>query len=235
VNRTILAIDTSTDYAEVALELPDGQRSDKVTTEKHSHSSSLVKIIEELLSRERISFSELDAVVIGSGPGSFTGLRIGYAFAKGLSASLKVPLFSYSSFMAAASSAGEGVSVVFGDARREEVFLGVYRIVEGALAVILAPQISPVGELLEIADGKRFGQVNHFISGDTDICKKVDIIASLPKMAGGLIDIFSVEYHQSGDLIRGLYNPDNVIELAPNYIRSVAAKTIKERLEGSNK
>jgi tRNA threonylcarbamoyladenosine biosynthesis protein TsaB len=89
-------------------------------------------------------------VVVGGGPGSFTGVRVAGATAKGLVRVLGVPLFAYSGLQALAAGAGAAssrpVCALF-DARRDEVYAACYRFAAG-IETILAPVVLPVDDLL---------------------------------------------------------------------------------------
>ena len=93
----ILNIETSTKACSVALH-KNGElivcRED--VTANFSHSEKLLKFISELFSDEKLSLSDLDAIAVSMGPGSYTGLRIGVSTAKGLCYGLDIPLISIS-------------------------------------------------------------------------------------------------------------------------------------------
>ncbi|HEX5725088.1 MAG TPA: tRNA (adenosine(37)-N6)-threonylcarbamoyltransferase complex dimerization subunit type 1 TsaB, partial [Longimicrobiaceae bacterium] len=92
----------------------------------------------------------LAAVVVGAGPGSFTGVRIAAATAKGRVRALGVPLFAFSSLLAAAAAqrgAGHPVCALF-DARNREVYAGCWRFAGEEIAEVLAPVAAPLDEVL---------------------------------------------------------------------------------------
>ena len=98
-------------------------------TPNYSHSEQLHVFIEEVLSEASIALSELDAVAISKGPGSYTGLRIGVSAAKGLCFSLDIPLISISTLKSMASqSTFDNIDFVIPllDARRMEVYSRVF-------------------------------------------------------------------------------------------------------------
>jgi tRNA threonylcarbamoyladenosine biosynthesis protein TsaB len=128
----VLAFDTATDVAMSAL-VADG----RVLGERMSEPRSLLAAIDGLLSDAGVEPDELDGLVVGTGPGSFTSTRIGLATARGLALALALPAAGVSTLDALAA-AREGASPVI-DARRSEVF------VSGPLA--LAP------DDLELAPG----------------------------------------------------------------------------------
>jgi tRNA threonylcarbamoyladenosine biosynthesis protein TsaB len=103
-----------------------------------AHSSVLPRLVEEMLARAGKQPEDLSAIVIGLGPGSFTGLRIGLATAKGLCYALKIPLVGASSLeamaLAAAAQVPDGTLLVpCLDARKGEVYAGFYRAKAGSI------------------------------------------------------------------------------------------------------
>lgn len=90
----LLGIDTSSSSCRIAIRMPNGEFRKVVSAEVNDHSVSLTPMIHELLLQNDLSASQLSGLVINSGPGSYTGLRIGYATAKGLCFALGIPLYA---------------------------------------------------------------------------------------------------------------------------------------------
>jgi tRNA threonylcarbamoyladenosine biosynthesis protein TsaB len=111
----MLAFDTATDVATSAL-VDDGE----VLGERSSHARTLLEDVDALLRQGGAHPRDLDALAIGIGPGSFTGVRIGLATARGLALSLDLPGAGVSTLAALAAGAPGAIPVV--DARRSEVF-----------------------------------------------------------------------------------------------------------------
>ena len=88
---SILAIETSTEACSVALHCISGTIS-RYAEEPRSHTQLLMPMIESLLSEAGIKPTELDALGVAIGPGSFTGLRIGFAATQGLAFGLDIPV-----------------------------------------------------------------------------------------------------------------------------------------------
>lgn len=88
----ILAIDTSSDVAGVAIAGAEAVLGEIVWTGRASHSSLLMPSIERLLSAGGVPVSRVDSIAVASGPGSFSGLRVGISAAKGLAMALDIPL-----------------------------------------------------------------------------------------------------------------------------------------------
>jgi tRNA threonylcarbamoyladenosine biosynthesis protein TsaB len=122
-----LAFDTATDVATSAL-VDDGE----VLGERASRAVTLLEDVDALLRQGGAHPRDLDALAIGIGPGSFTGVRIGLAVARGLGVALELPGAGVSTLDALAAGAPGAVPVV--DARRSEVFALV-----GGRYVVLAP------------------------------------------------------------------------------------------------
>ena len=111
----ILAFDTATDLATSAL-VRDGD----VLGERRSSAVRVLADADELLTGAGLSPRDVSALAIGTGPGSFTGVRIGLAAARGLALALDVPVAGVSTLDALAAGALEAVPVI--DAKRKEVF-----------------------------------------------------------------------------------------------------------------
>ncbi|MEM9647330.1 MAG: tRNA (adenosine(37)-N6)-threonylcarbamoyltransferase complex dimerization subunit type 1 TsaB [Bacteroidota bacterium] len=95
----------------------------------YSHSEQLHNFIEEALQEASLSFSEIDAIAVSKGPGSYTGLRIGVSAAKGLCFALDIPLISISTLESMANQIEVGsneVVIPVLDARRMEVYSAVF-------------------------------------------------------------------------------------------------------------
>ena len=91
---TILIIETATPICSVAIEKDGKILSECTSSEANSHSSKLSTLIEELMRNTQTEYNQLDAVCVSSGPGSYTGLRIGVSTAKGLCYALDIPLLA---------------------------------------------------------------------------------------------------------------------------------------------
>jgi tRNA threonylcarbamoyladenosine biosynthesis protein TsaB len=128
----ILAFDTATDVATSAL-VWDGE----VLGEQASRPVSVLEDLDALLRRGGVRDSQLEGLVVGTGPGSFTSLRMGLATARALAFSLDLPLAGVSTLDALAAGA-EGATPVI-DARRREIFALV-----GGEPTVLAPVDLPV-------------------------------------------------------------------------------------------
>jgi tRNA threonylcarbamoyladenosine biosynthesis protein TsaB len=122
--RTLLAIDTCGPAGSVALARLDGgvvEILGQIELEGRSYSSTLVAAVGELLARTGLQLSALHAMVAVSGPGSFTGVRVGLSAVKGLAEAARIPVIAVSRLEVLAAKAGVASSAL--DAHRHEVFL----------------------------------------------------------------------------------------------------------------
>lgn len=92
----ILNIETATPVCSVALAEDDHVLCLRESSAEKSHAENLIVFIEEILNEKKLAISDLDAVAVGKGPGSYTGLRIGVSTAKGLAYGAKIPLLAVS-------------------------------------------------------------------------------------------------------------------------------------------
>lgn len=131
---TILNIDTSSKYCSVGLAIDGEIVFGKESSKEMDHSSSLAVFVEDAMEFLKGKDGKLDAVSVVSGPGSYTGLRIGLSLAKGLAYSQDIPLISLSSLQIMTVRAifcyhefeGDEIIIPMIDAGRMEVYMGIY-------------------------------------------------------------------------------------------------------------
>lgn len=125
----ILNIETATKNCSVAL-AKDGKTiaCKEIAAQNFSHAEKLHVFIEEILSENNIQFSDLNAIAVSQGPGSYTGLRIGVSSAKGLCYALHIPLVAIDTLQLLAKQIQieDGIILPMIDARRMEVFSAFY-------------------------------------------------------------------------------------------------------------
>lgn len=130
-----LAFDTSTDVATSALAW-DGE----VLGELASRPVSVLEDVDALLRRGGVRPGQLEGIVVGTGPGSFTGIRMGVAIARALSFALGVPLAGVSTLEALAAGAPGALAVI--DARRREIF-----VLDGEMRVASPEEVTVEGRV----------------------------------------------------------------------------------------
>jgi len=135
----LLALDTSTEYCSLALWL-DGEVRSRHVLAGQRHSEMVLAMVDELLAEGGVGLKNLDGIAFGSGPGSFTGLRIACGVAQGLAFGAGLPVAGISTLLAVAEGSGADRVVACLDARMGEVYHGVYRRLDGRWE-----ELSPAG------------------------------------------------------------------------------------------
>lgn len=142
-NTRLLAIDSATEYCSVAY--TDGTRLISRGQEApRKHADLLLPYVQEVLVDAGVTLANIDAIVVGHGPGSFTGVRIAAGIAQGLAFSHQIPMIGVSSLAAMAQQtlrlhAAEAAAVAI-DARMGEVYFGTY-VAENGLMVLQGKEI----------------------------------------------------------------------------------------------
>lgn len=127
--QTLLSLDTSTFTMSLAITRNGDLLTERTLRTRGGHSPHLLNAISEMLRDTSLALQDLDLLVVGKGPGSFTGLRVGLASLKGLAFANQIPLYGVSSLaaMAHAAKAFKGLIVPVLDARKKETYAGLYR------------------------------------------------------------------------------------------------------------
>ena len=153
IEGPLLALDSSTSIGSAAVGDGDGVRAEVVRNVAGGHSSALLPAAEAAMEYAGLRPRDLAGIVVAGGPGSFTGLRIAAATAKGMVRALGVPLYAYSGLLATAASAWSAAGPVCAlfDARRRDVFAACYRFAAtpGSVEVEMEPAAVALDELIE--------------------------------------------------------------------------------------
>lgn len=154
----LLAIETSGGRGSVALAVDGTVVAQRLLAEPSGHAAALIPATRDVLAAAGEKVSDISGVVVGAGPGSFTGVRIAAAAAKALAASLEVPLYPVSSLRAGAVAGqadppgGEReVRYVVFDARRGRVYGAAYDVGSGRVVRVIAPH---GGTIVDVISGR---------------------------------------------------------------------------------
>ncbi len=147
----ILAVDTSSNLLSVAIRSGADAIFEANLDGVPRHSEFLIDFIQDGLKRLKIKKQDLDLLIWGMGPGSFTGLRIGLAALKGFHIGLKKKAFGGSSLdlIALGSGMAEGELAVCVDARRERIYTAIYEFHQGEIKKVLEESSLSYDELIE--------------------------------------------------------------------------------------
>ncbi len=145
----ILALDSSGLVATVAILEDDQTIAEYTVNYKKTHSQTLLPMLDEIVKMTEFDLASIDAIAVAGGPGSFTGLRIGSATAKGLGLALNKPLIHIPTVdgMAYNMFGSTGLICPIMDARRNQVYTGIYRF-ENDFQVVEEQMAIPVQELI---------------------------------------------------------------------------------------
>jgi len=151
----ILALDSSGLTASAAIVEDDILTAEYTINYKKTHSQTLLPMLDEIRNRVELDLESIDAIAVASGPGSFTGLRIGSATAKGLLLVLDKPLVEVPTLEGLAYNLWGSSALIcpLMDARRSQVYTGVYHFQKAAESLELKniiPQCAEdIGDILE--------------------------------------------------------------------------------------
>lgn len=145
----LLALDSSGLVASAAVLEDEVLLAEYTVNYKKTHSQTLLPMLDEIARMIELDLSEVDAVAVAAGPGSFTGLRIGSATAKGLGLALGKPVIEVPTLAAMAYGlfGAAGLVCPVMDARRSQVYSGIYRFEQQRLITVRDQEPKAVSEL----------------------------------------------------------------------------------------
>ncbi len=231
----LLAFDTSTDVMSIAVSRDDAGAAG--LWQSHGAggalaSKGLIAGVLELMQHSGLTFSELDAICFGAGPGSFTGLRTACAVAQGLAFGAGVPVLPVNSLLAVAEEARhaaladqhQGRVIAMLDARMDEIYAGHYAFDQGLWAELQASHVLkpesvalPAGEGSHVAAGNVFSVYGERLGGLADTVPRIHALplaTALLRLAPQL-------------LAEGHAVP--AAQALPTYVRDKVAQTTAER------
>ena len=147
----ILGLDSSGIVASVAIVEDDVLIAEYTVNYKKTHSQTLLPMLDEIAKMTELDLNSIDAIAVAAGPGSFTGLRIGSATAKGLGLALKKPLIAIPTVEGLAYNLYDisGLICPIMDARRKQVYTGIYRFTDHQLKVVEDQMAVPMETVIE--------------------------------------------------------------------------------------
>jgi len=223
----LLSIDTSSFSGSVAV-----SDSGRVLKEVHAervttHSEWLLKSIDELLTSLNLTINDIDCFAIGSGPGSFTGLRIGVSLIKGLAwATGKMEIRTVSTLMALSMNAGKTdriVCPVF-DARKKEVYAAAFDLSLGAPKRLLDDRASSIEDFIKSLKGVTSGRGAVFLGNGLNEYKE-----SVSVLMPDAVFLPEEKWHIRASNIAilaesGPYKTLTPLEVTPLYLRKSEAE-----------
>ena len=231
----ILAFETSAKAASVALMERGKLLGEAYQNTGLTHSQTLMVMAEDLLKACNLTPKDVEAVAVAAGPGSFTGVRIGVAAAKGFAWGGELPCYGGSTLEAMARNLGawEGYVVPAMDARRSQVYTAIFHAEKGILTRVEEDMAISLEELKEKI--KNFSEPV-FLVGDGALLCYNTLLEEVP----GLVLPPEHRMHQraagvalTAQVMMDAGDPGNGAELTPNYLRLSQAE--RERAARENK
>jgi tRNA threonylcarbamoyladenosine biosynthesis protein TsaB len=172
----LLAIDTATDHASVALGPTGTEVLEENLTGSRRHAAALLPMIQTLLRRAGASLDDVKGIVLSDGPGSFTGLRVGASVAKALVQARSLPLWVAPSLLVRAAGVAQDGALVLAvsSALRGEMYAAAYRFSDDRISAELIPSVRKPEDLIGA------GLKPHTIVGEAP----AEILAALEKWFG---------------------------------------------------
>ena len=234
----ILALDSSGLVASVALAEDDNLIAEYTIQYKKTHSQTLLPMLDEIRNMVELDLSDVDAIAVAAGPGSFTGLRIGSATAKGLAFAMEKPIVPVPTLEGLAYQMyGTDAAVCpIMDARRSQVYTGIYEFVSGEnrydMRVIKEQCAVSFDEIAEALN--RLGRRVVFVGDGIPVFReRMAEVMQVPyilapahrnRQSAACIAALGSVYYAQGKVVSGA-------EHVPEYLRLSQAE--RERAEGS--
>ena len=231
----ILAFETSAKAASVALLEENKLLGESYQNTGLTHSQTLMVMAEDLLKQCGKTVDDVTAVAVAEGPGSFTGVRIGVAAAKGFAWGKNIPCYGVSTLEAMAESLGiyEGYVCPVMDARRSQVYNALFYVNRGEISRVAPDRAISLADLG--AELKNLSEPVFLVGDGSNLCYNT-LLEEVPHLvmpaehrthqrAVG-VAILAVQQAEAGNAPTGA-------ELTPNYLRLSQAE--REKLERENK
>lgn len=228
----ILALDSSGLVATVAIIEDDQTIAEYTVNYKKTHSQTLLPMLDEIVKMTEFDLSTVDAIAVSGGPGSFTGLRIGAATAKGLGLALDKPLIHIPTVDGLAYNlyGTSGLICPIMDARRNQVYTGLYRFENDEFQVVEEQMAISVQELVEKLN--QYGEKVTFLGDGVPVYEKdlknelqVEcgfVPAHMNRQRAAAVGALGIKYFQQGKI-------ETATEHRPDYLRLSQAE--RERAE----
>lgn len=232
----ILGLDSSGIVASVAVVEDDILVAEYTVNYKKTHSQTLLPMLDEIAKMTELDLNTIDAIAVAAGPGSFTGLRIGSATAKGLGLALKKPLVAVPTVEGLAYNLydTQGLICPIMDARRKQVYTGIYRFEDHRLVTVEDQMAVPMEELITKLNA--YQQPVTFLGDGVSVFK--DLIAEkltvpytfapahVNKQRAAAVAALGLVYYKEGKI-------QTAMEHIPDYLRVSQAE--RERAEREKK
>ena len=233
MNDRWLALDTATDIASVAVGAPPLVESAAVLVGARVQAAGVLELVDRCLTPLGLRPVDLGGLVVGDGPGSFTGLRIGWAAAKGLVQERGLPLRAVPSLLAAAAGAAAvlgpvPVAACF-DALRDQIFGAMYVVHADRVETVVAPALCRFAELVARAPVRPRAVVG---DGATKHAAEVAVWSGAPPLAAAALRPTAVSLLALGGMEGAGRLLEDAAAAEPDYGRPAEAQARWEARHG---
>ncbi|MDO4621198.1 MAG: tRNA (adenosine(37)-N6)-threonylcarbamoyltransferase complex dimerization subunit type 1 TsaB [Lachnospiraceae bacterium] len=240
----LIALDSSGLVASAAVYEDDLILAEYTVNYKKTHSQTLLPMLDELSKMIQLDPKSIDAIAVAAGPGSFTGLRIGSATAKGLGLALGKPLIEVPTLAALACNLpnADGLLCPIMDARRQQVYNGLYRFQEQQLVTVQDQRALSIQELCEELNARYEAQDPSdpdalplpviFLGDGVAVCRElIDSLLVVPhcyapananRQRAASVAVLGAEFYNKGLFV-------NAADHAPIYLRKSQAEREREQ------
>lgn len=220
----ILSIDTATAACSVAIRL-DGRIYERYQEGTNVHSKVLLSMVQSVLQDAHLAATDLDAVAVSQGPGSFTGLRIGVGVAQGIAYGVGCPMIGVSSLETLAwQTAQDGLIMAGIDARMGEIYWCQYQVVNGQVEQVGVANVTAPGDIPVTAQmvlvGNAWSEYADLLTQPAQGALNVDLNTRLPRASANV------------ELVNQRFTAGSVVaaaDFAPAYVRNDVAKKAQPR------
>ena len=232
INMKILALDSSGLVASVAVVEEEYTIAEYTVNYKKTHSQTLLPMLDEVVKMTELDLGSIDAIAISGGQGSFTGLRIGSATAKGLGLALQKPLIHVPTLEGLAYNlcGTPGIICPIMDARRNQVYTGVYSFEKEDLQIVEPQMAVGIDKLAEKLNAR--GEAVTFLGDGVPVQREYlkehltvpyrFAPAHMNRQRAASVGMLGVKYYKAGKI-------ETAMEHQPDYLRVSQAE--RERAE----
>lgn len=230
----IIGLDSSGLVASVAVADGDVLLAEYTVNYKKTHSQTLLPMLKEIADMIELDLQTVDAIAVAGGPGSFTGLRIGSATAKGLGLALDKPLIQIPTVDGLAYNMWGAGSLVcpLMDARRNQAYTGLYRFVGGEMEILIPQCAVGIERIIHEVNG--IGQETVFLGDGAPVYRSyIEEACTVPfafapahlnRQRAGALAALGQQYYRQGRL-------QTAAEHRPEYLRKPQAEREREQHE----
>ncbi len=229
----VLGIESSSLVASIAIWTDDSITAEYTFNFKKTHSQTLLPMLDEIIKMTEIPLDSIDAIAVSAGPGSFTGLRIGSATAKGLGLALKKPLIHIPTIEAMAYQCFSSSYILcpIMDARRNQVYTGIYQYNGEQFSTLMDQSAMDIAELMRVVNELECEVM--FLGDGVPVYKEmIEQLSNKPchfapsfmnRQRAGAVAALGAKYYKEGKI-------ETATQHQPDYLRkSQAERELEEK------